>query len=221
MIETRGPTDFFCSRTIQTEVMKNNKSLVLKLNQRSYFKCQDFIQSSCEQLSWFEPSVCDVCLCFWREDHLSVWKLHEQQQARGSVRLPPAEFRSGEYKRVSTFLCNPSSILFLTGFSVHSPKLLDTKSTDRKQTLLHFIVSIIQEKYPEVRSFHAELHFLDKAALGELMSSDGVEVQQLQIEAARFLLLLLLQPQTFNHQSLLSFSLLSQNRELNAETAPV
>ena len=114
MIETRGPTDFFCSRTIQTEVMKNNKSLVLKLNQRSYFKCQDFIRSSCEQLSWFEPSVCDVCLCFWREDHLSVWKLHEQQQARGSVRLPPAEFRSGEYKRVSTFLCNPSSVCLVS-----------------------------------------------------------------------------------------------------------
>lgn len=46
-------------------------------------------------------------------------------------------------------------------------KLLDTKSTDRKQTLLHFIVSIIQDKYPEVQSFYSELHFLDKAALGK------------------------------------------------------
>uniref|UniRef100_A0A3Q1C5V9 Formin-like 1a n=1 Tax=Amphiprion ocellaris TaxID=80972 RepID=A0A3Q1C5V9_AMPOC len=43
--------------------------------------------------------------------------------------------------------------------------LLDTKSTDRRQTLLHFIVNIIQDKYPELQSFYTELHFLDKAAL--------------------------------------------------------
>uniref|UniRef100_A0A8C9VNY4 Formin like 1 n=1 Tax=Scleropages formosus TaxID=113540 RepID=A0A8C9VNY4_SCLFO len=48
--------------------------------------------------------------------------------------------------------------------------LLDTKSTDRRQTLLHYIVSIIQEKYPEMLSFHTELHFMDKAALVSLDS---------------------------------------------------
>ncbi|KAF7665194.1 hypothetical protein LDENG_00149920 [Lucifuga dentata] len=54
------------------------------------------------------------------------------------------------------------------GFRLQSlDLLLDTKSTDRKQTLLHFIVSTIQEKYPEVQSFYTELHFLDKAAQGE------------------------------------------------------
>lgn len=57
------------------------------------------------------------------------------------------------------------------GFRLQSlDLLLDTKSTDRKQTLLDFIVSIIQEKYPEVRSFYTELHFLDKAALVSLDS---------------------------------------------------
>uniref|UniRef100_A0A8C9TM20 Formin like 1 n=1 Tax=Scleropages formosus TaxID=113540 RepID=A0A8C9TM20_SCLFO len=50
------------------------------------------------------------------------------------------------------------------GFRLQSlDMLLDTKSTDRKQTLLHFIVNIIQEKYPELSSFHTELHFVDKA----------------------------------------------------------
>ncbi|XP_064806997.1 formin-like protein 1 [Oncorhynchus masou masou] len=48
--------------------------------------------------------------------------------------------------------------------------LLDTKSTDRRQTLLHFIVNIIQEKYPELQTFHSELYFLDKAALVSLDS---------------------------------------------------
>lgn len=47
-------------------------------------------------------------------------------------------------------------------------QLLDTKSTDRKQTLLHFIADVIQERYPDVSNFYSELHFLDKAALGEL-----------------------------------------------------
>uniref|UniRef100_A0A3Q0S062 FH2 domain-containing protein n=1 Tax=Amphilophus citrinellus TaxID=61819 RepID=A0A3Q0S062_AMPCI len=63
------------------------------------------------------------------------------------------------------------------GFRLQSlDLLLDTKSTDRKQTLLHFIVSIIQENYPELQSFYTELHFLDKAAL---VSVDSI-LQDLQ-----------------------------------------
>lgn len=46
-------------------------------------------------------------------------------------------------------------------------QLLDTKSTDRQQTLLHFIANVIQKTYPDVNNFYCELHFLDKAALGE------------------------------------------------------
>uniref|UniRef100_A0A8C8EKH4 Formin-like 1a n=1 Tax=Oncorhynchus tshawytscha TaxID=74940 RepID=A0A8C8EKH4_ONCTS len=57
------------------------------------------------------------------------------------------------------------------GFRLQSlDLLLDTKSTDRRQTLLHFIVNIIQEKYPELQTFHSELYFLDKAALVSLDS---------------------------------------------------
>uniref|UniRef100_A0A8C2KZB6 Formin like 1 n=1 Tax=Cyprinus carpio TaxID=7962 RepID=A0A8C2KZB6_CYPCA len=57
------------------------------------------------------------------------------------------------------------------GFRLQSlDLLLDMKSTDRKLTLLHFIVSIIQEKYPQLQNFHTELHCLDKAALVSLDS---------------------------------------------------
>ncbi|KAG1944371.1 formin-like protein [Pimephales promelas] len=57
------------------------------------------------------------------------------------------------------------------GFRLQSlDLLLDLKSTDRKQTLLHFIVMIIREKYPQLHNFHSELHFLDKAALVSLDS---------------------------------------------------
>ncbi|XP_028311559.1 formin-like protein 1 [Gouania willdenowi] len=58
------------------------------------------------------------------------------------------------------------------GFRLQSlDLLLETKSTDRTQTLLHFITNIIQEKYPDLANFHTELHFVDKAAV---VSLDGI-----------------------------------------------
>nr|XP_046272579.1 formin-like protein 1 [Scatophagus argus] len=58
------------------------------------------------------------------------------------------------------------------GFRLQSlDLLLETKSTDRSQTLLHFITAIIQEKYSDLANFHTELHFVDKAAL---VSLDGI-----------------------------------------------
>ncbi|XP_015256400.1 PREDICTED: formin-like protein 1 [Cyprinodon variegatus] len=52
------------------------------------------------------------------------------------------------------------------GFHLQSLDLLtDTKSTDRRQTLLHFMVGIIHEKYPELQNFYTELNFLEKASL--------------------------------------------------------
>lgn len=45
-------------------------------------------------------------------------------------------------------------------------QLLEMKSTDRKQTLLHYLVKVIAEKYPQLMGFHSDLHFLDKAGSG-------------------------------------------------------
>uniref|UniRef100_A0A8C8VPG7 Formin like 1 n=1 Tax=Pelusios castaneus TaxID=367368 RepID=A0A8C8VPG7_9SAUR len=57
------------------------------------------------------------------------------------------------------------------GFRLQSlDALLEMKSTDRKQTLLHYIVRVINEKYPELTGFHTELHFLDKAGTVSLDS---------------------------------------------------
>ncbi|KAM6108121.1 LOW QUALITY PROTEIN: formin-like protein 1 [Pterocles gutturalis] len=66
------------------------------------------------------------------------------------------------------------------GFRLQSlDALLEMKSTDRKQTLLHYLVRVISEKYPELTGFHTELHFLDKAGT---VSLDGVlqDVRSLQ-----------------------------------------
>ncbi|XP_019329812.1 PREDICTED: formin-like protein 1 [Aptenodytes forsteri] len=57
------------------------------------------------------------------------------------------------------------------GFRLQSlDALLEMKSTDRKQTLLHYLVRVIMEKYPELTGFHTELHFLDKAGTVSLDS---------------------------------------------------
>lgn len=53
-----------------------------------------------------------------------------------------------------------------------SPQLLDTKSTDRKITLLHYIANVVREKYSQVSLFYNELHYVEKAAAGELYSKN-------------------------------------------------
>ncbi|XP_023573714.1 formin-like protein 1 isoform X1 [Octodon degus] len=73
------------------------------------------------------------------------------------------------------------------GFRLQSlDALLEMKSTDRKQTLLHYLVKVIAEKYPQLSGFHSELHFLDKAGS---VSLDSVlaDVRSLQqgLELAR------------------------------------
>ncbi|CAH1237809.1 FMNL3 [Branchiostoma lanceolatum] len=42
--------------------------------------------------------------------------------------------------------------------------LLDTRSTDRKQTLLHYIARIVAMKYQDIATFHNELRFIEKAS---------------------------------------------------------
>ncbi|KAJ0002429.1 hypothetical protein NQD34_007578 [Periophthalmus magnuspinnatus] len=51
------------------------------------------------------------------------------------------------------------------GFSIsYLCKLRDTKSTDLKMTLLHFLAEVCQEQYPEVMSFPDELIHVEKAS---------------------------------------------------------
>ena len=43
---------------------------------------------------------------------------------------------------------------------------MDTKTADKKLTLMHFLVDTVQEKFPDILNFDAELRFIEKAALG-------------------------------------------------------
>lgn len=55
------------------------------------------------------------------------------------------------------------------GFKLQSlDTLLDTKSTDKRMCLLHYIVATIRVKFPELINFESELMYIDKAATGIL-----------------------------------------------------
>lgn len=109
---------------------------------------------------------------FWT-DHTRTGELHEQQQVGGCVWLQAPEPGSG--KMVGS--TGPGSLwgrghggrMFTSLTSSPAPisQLLDTKSTDRKMTLLHFIALTVKEKYPDLANFWHELHFVEKAAAGE------------------------------------------------------
>lgn len=51
------------------------------------------------------------------------------------------------------------------GFKLQSlDTLLDTKSTDKRMCLLHYIVQTIRQKFPDLLDFDTELFYVDKAA---------------------------------------------------------
>ncbi|OCT61067.1 hypothetical protein XELAEV_18047096mg [Xenopus laevis] len=66
------------------------------------------------------------------------------------------------------------------GFKLQSlDLLLETKSTDRKQTLLHYISNVVREKYLQVALFYNEIHYVEKAAAVSL-ENVLLDVKELQ-----------------------------------------
>ncbi|XP_060143811.1 protein diaphanous homolog 3 isoform X4 [Globicephala melas] len=73
------------------------------------------------------------------------------------------------------------------GFNLSSLcKLKDTKSADQKTTLLHFLVQICEENYPDILNFVNDLEHLDKASkvsvetLEKNLKQMGRQLQQLE-----------------------------------------
>jgi hypothetical protein len=58
-------------------------------------------------------------------------------------------------------------------------KLLDTKSQDKKQTLLHYLAETASEKFPEIVNIDSELTFIDKAAM---VSLENVQFDMNELE---------------------------------------
>ncbi|KAA0716076.1 Formin-like protein 2 [Triplophysa tibetana] len=66
------------------------------------------------------------------------------------------------------------------GFKLQSlDLLLDTKSTDRKITLLHYIANVVKERYQQVSLFYNEVHYVEKAAAVSL-ENVLLDVKELQ-----------------------------------------
>lgn len=55
------------------------------------------------------------------------------------------------------------------GFKLQSlDSLVDTKSTDKRLSLLHYIADTVRHKFPELSNFDTELMYIDKAATGNI-----------------------------------------------------
>ncbi|XP_053772778.1 protein diaphanous homolog 3 [Desmodus rotundus] len=79
------------------------------------------------------------------------------------------------------------------GFNLSSLcKLKDTKSADQKTTLLHFLVEICEEKYPDILNFVNDLEHLDKASkvsvemLEKNLKQMGRQLRQLERDLETF-----------------------------------
>ena len=67
------------------------------------------------------------------------------------------------------------------GFKLQSlDSLTITKSTDKKQHIVHYLASVVEQKYPELKSFYTELTMLDKASQFSLenIMTDVVELER-------------------------------------------
>ncbi|XP_005091796.1 formin-like protein isoform X2 [Aplysia californica] len=66
------------------------------------------------------------------------------------------------------------------GFKLQSlDMLVDTKSGDKKSTLMHFLVLTVQDKFPDLLNFDSELRFLDKAAVVS-MENINTDIHELE-----------------------------------------
>jgi hypothetical protein len=66
------------------------------------------------------------------------------------------------------------------GFKLQSlESLLETKTQDKKQTLLHFIVDTVAQKFPDLNNFVSELTFVDKAST---VSLENVQFDMNELE---------------------------------------
>ena len=61
-------------------------------------------------------------------------------------------------------------------------QLLDTKTADKKLTLMHFLVDTVQEKFPDILNFESELRFIEKAALGKCKQSVNKQIKSVVYE---------------------------------------
>lgn len=78
-------------------------------------------------------------VCCWCKDHLGIWKLHEQQQARSSIWLPSAKLRLGE-KINAVFSCSYRWLFALVAISVDNSKIFSATCCFYRSNVRLFIL---------------------------------------------------------------------------------
>uniref|UniRef100_UPI00358F7C6A formin-like protein 2 n=2 Tax=Myxine glutinosa TaxID=7769 RepID=UPI00358F7C6A len=73
------------------------------------------------------------------------------------------------------------------GFKLQSLDLLSqTKTTDRKQTLMHYLEKVVKNRFPEINNFHDDFCFLEKAGKVSLEGmAEGMQELQKGMELAQ------------------------------------
>ncbi|KAM4859649.1 protein diaphanous homolog 3 isoform 1-T1 [Thomomys bottae] len=129
-----------------------------------------------EQVSNIKPDIMAVCTaCEEIKKSKSFSKLLELVLLMGN-------YMNAGSRNAQTFGFNLSSLC----------KLKDTKSADQKTTLLHFLVEICEEKYPDILNFVDDLEHLDKASkvsvetLEKNLKQMGRQLQQLEKDLETF-----------------------------------
>ncbi|XP_045334405.1 protein diaphanous homolog 3 isoform X4 [Leopardus geoffroyi] len=126
----------------------------------------------------------------YEEIKMMILEVDETQLAESMIQnlikhLPDQEQLSSlsQFKSDYNNLCEPEQFAVV---------LKDTKSADQKTTLLHFLVEMCEEKYPDILTFVDDLEHLDKASkvsvetLEKNLKQMGRQLQQLEKDLETF-----------------------------------
>ncbi len=71
------------------------------------------------------------------------------------------------FKLASLEIVNDGNLLPVFLLNIFSFQLSDTRTHDKRLTLLHYIVQTVQERFPDISNFDNELKSAEKAAQGK------------------------------------------------------
>ncbi|XP_044909803.1 protein diaphanous homolog 3 isoform X2 [Felis catus] len=155
------------------------------------------IKKKIKQLKFLDSKIAQNLSIFlssfrvpYEEIKMMILEVDETQLAESMIQnlikhLPDQEQLSSlsQFKSDYNNLCEPEQFAVV---------LKDTKSADQKTTLLHFLVEMCEEKYPDILTFVDDLEHLDKASkvsvetLEKNLKQMGRQLQQLEKDLETF-----------------------------------
>ncbi|OBS74535.1 hypothetical protein A6R68_14927, partial [Neotoma lepida] len=168
-------------------LLEANRAKNLAITLRKAGKTADEI---CKAIHVFDLKTLpvDFVECLMRflptENEVKVLRLYERER-KPLENLSDEDRFMMQFSKIERLMQKMTIMAFIGNFAesiqMLTPvnNLLDTKSTDRKQTLLHYISNVVKEKYQQVTLFYNELHYVEKAAAVSL-ENVLLDVRELQ-----------------------------------------